>query len=98
MNELSKEEKEMVVKAMGFTKGHWYKCPNGHFYCIGECGGATETAKCPECKQVVGGTGHRLAPGNQHAGEFDHSNYASYSEEANNPLNWDQNQLAALRL
>ena len=26
---ISQEEKIMVVKAMGFTKGHWFKCPNG---------------------------------------------------------------------
>lgn len=36
-------ERVEVVKAIGHTKGHWFKCPNGHFYCIGECGGATET-------------------------------------------------------
>ena len=33
--ELSKEEKMMIVKAIGLEKGHWFKCPNGHIYCIG---------------------------------------------------------------
>jgi hypothetical protein len=26
---VSEEEKVMIVKAMGFTAGHWFKCPNG---------------------------------------------------------------------
>jgi hypothetical protein len=29
-----------IMKAIGLDKGHWNKCPNGHFYVIGECGGA----------------------------------------------------------
>jgi hypothetical protein len=31
---------EMILKATGENKGHWYKCPNGHYYVIGDCGGA----------------------------------------------------------
>lgn len=31
-------ERKMIVKAMGFKQGHWYKGRNGHFYIIGECG------------------------------------------------------------
>ena len=30
----------MIVKAMGMRGGHWYSCPNGHPYVIGDCGGA----------------------------------------------------------
>ena len=30
----------MIIKAMGETKGHWFECPNGHPYLIGDCGGA----------------------------------------------------------
>ena len=32
-----------------------------------------ETAKCPDCKAVIGGANHNLAQGNAHAGEFDGS-------------------------
>ncbi len=35
---LSQKERVEIVNAIGLSKGHWYKCPNGHFYCIGECG------------------------------------------------------------
>lgn len=40
----------MIIKAIGLSSGHWYECPNGHPYVIGECGGAMEKTKCPECK------------------------------------------------
>jgi hypothetical protein len=55
------------------TKGAWYKCPNGHLYTIGDCGGAMERANCPECGAVIGGEGHRAADGNRHSGEPDGS-------------------------
>lgn len=42
-------EAEMIRKALDLGKGHFYKCPNGHFYLIGDCGGAMEEAKCNEC-------------------------------------------------
>lgn len=48
-------------------KGHWYKCPNGHFYVVGECGGPMQTSTCPDCKAVVGGQSHTPAPGNTHS-------------------------------
>ena len=60
---LTQEEKTMIHKAMEFGKGHWFKCPNGHIYCIGECGGAMEKSVCPECKSEIGGKqkfGHLL--------------------------------------
>uniref|UniRef100_A0A1X7ULC4 RZ-type domain-containing protein n=1 Tax=Amphimedon queenslandica TaxID=400682 RepID=A0A1X7ULC4_AMPQE len=37
-----------------YEEGAWYKCPNGHFYAIGECGGATQVTKCPECGADIG--------------------------------------------
>ena len=46
-------------------------CPNGHTYCIGECGGAMQESKCPECKCTIGGTQHRLTAGNRVATEMD---------------------------
>ena len=98
VNGLSDEERIQVVAAVGLAKGHWYKCPNGHFYCIGECGGATMTSKCPDCKATIGGSSHKLAEGNKHAGEMDSSSYAVYSDTANNLRNIDPAELARLRL
>ena len=46
---ISEVEKRQVVAAMGEAKGHWYSCPNGHVYNIGDCGGATVVANCPDC-------------------------------------------------
>ncbi len=80
---LPKEERTMIIKALGTKRGSWYKCQNGHFYQIGQCGGAMETSKCPECSAVIGGQSHTLASGNQHAGEFDDSSHAAWSEGAN---------------
>ena len=97
VNGLSKEERLKIVDAVGLTKGHWFKCPKGHFYCIGECGGAMETSKCPECGSVIGGQNHSLADGNAHAGEIDDSRYAAWSDAANLG-NFDPADLARLRL
>lgn len=95
VNGLSKKEKDMIVTAIGLPKGHWYKCPNGHFYCIADCGGATVKSKCPECGAVIGGQQHRLADGNEHAPEMDGSHHAAWSEGAN-LANYDPNQLRLL--
>lgn len=48
------DEKEIVLKAMSFTRGDWYKCPNGHVYAIGECGATTQKSICPECQKDSG--------------------------------------------
>ena len=68
-------ERLQIVKAIGLPKGHWYKCRNGHIYCIGECGGAMETSKCPDCKATIGGTNYILSAGNVHAPEMDGSRH-----------------------
>jgi hypothetical protein len=52
-----------------FMRGHLHQCPNGHFFVIGECGGAMQESRCMECGAVVGGAHHQLASGNQQAGE-----------------------------
>lgn len=44
----------------GSASSHWYECPNGHPYFIGECGGAMQEATCIECGERVGGGGHAL--------------------------------------
>ena len=53
VNGLLDKEKIQIVAAVGLDKGHWYKCPNGHFYCIGECGGAMMTSKCPIVRPLL---------------------------------------------
>jgi hypothetical protein len=88
---LTDSEKTEIVKAIGLTKGHWFKCPNGHFYCIGECGGAMEEASCPECGARIGGQRHTLIADNQLAPEMDGARHAAWSEFTN-IANFDPNQ------
>ena len=83
VGKLTESERMEIVKAIGLSKGHWFKCPNGHIYCIGECGGATVEAKCPECKATIGGTHHRLRSDNTHAPEMDGSSHPAWSDAAN---------------
>ncbi|KAJ8042126.1 NFX1-type zinc finger-containing protein 1 [Holothuria leucospilota] len=87
---INEDERDMVVKAMGFTRGHWFKCPNGHVYAIGECGGAMQRSYCPECKASIGGESHRLDEGNVVASEMDGALHPAYSEEANNMMNFEE--------
>ncbi|KAF5297413.1 hypothetical protein FQR65_LT01344 [Abscondita terminalis] len=89
---VTKLEFQQVTSAMGMTKGHWFKCPNGHIYAIGECGGAMQVGKCADCGEAIGGTSHSLLRSNMHAGEVDGSNFAAYSEEANNLMNYEDFQ------
>ena len=77
--ELTEEEREMIIKAIHAKPGSWYKCPNGHYYQIGECGGAMQQATCPNCGAAIGGSRHRLRDDNVHAGEFDNSAHAAWS-------------------
>ncbi|GJJ72575.1 hypothetical protein EMPS_04933 [Entomortierella parvispora] len=64
---LTKAEKMEVFRAISATlggSGHWYRCPNGHTYVIGDCGMAMMESTCPECGAVVGGGRHRLRQDN----------------------------------
>ena len=29
--EVTRQEKDLIVKAMGLTQGHWFKCPKGKY-------------------------------------------------------------------
>lgn len=80
---ITDDERVMILKAIGLTKGHWYKCKNGHVYAIGECGGAMEKSTCPECKADIGGTNHALIQGNAVASEMDGAQHAAWSDVAN---------------
>ncbi|CAH0398415.1 unnamed protein product [Chilo suppressalis] len=88
---ISKAERDLVVQAIGLKQGHWFKCPNGHFYCIGECGGAMQESKCIECEAAIGGQNHRLLSSNTLAKEIDGARFAAWSEENNNMANYDLN-------
>ncbi|KAF2349930.1 hypothetical protein FHG87_019314 [Trinorchestia longiramus] len=69
---ISEEERHQIVKAMNdVRRGAWYKCPNGHIYCIADCGGAMITSTCPDCNATIGGTSHRLLANNSLASEMD---------------------------
>ncbi|XP_014216560.1 NFX1-type zinc finger-containing protein 1-like [Copidosoma floridanum] len=75
LNERNKSEslieRKNIIKAVGLTQGHWFKCPNGHYYAIGECGGAMQRSKCIECKASIGGENHHIDPNNTLAPELD---------------------------
>lgn len=64
-------------------KGAWFRCQNGHPYCIDRCGGAMQLAYCADCKAPIGGGDHQLLDSNRFAGDFDNAQYPAYSEIAN---------------
>ncbi|KAJ7163577.1 hypothetical protein C8R43DRAFT_1171786, partial [Mycena crocata] len=69
---VSLDEQMAVVRALNFSHvGHFYTCPNGHVYVIGECGGATVRSRCPECGSTIGGANHMLDSTNAHATGFE---------------------------
>ncbi|KAF8768116.1 NFX1-type zinc finger-containing protein 1-like [Argiope bruennichi] len=84
---ISEMEKQSILKAMGLTKGHWYQCPNGHVYCITECGGANQESFCNECGERIGGSNHRLIATNRVATDMDGATHSAWSD-AMNMLNY----------
>ncbi|KAI6040315.1 hypothetical protein EDC04DRAFT_3140449 [Pisolithus marmoratus] len=69
---MSLEERMEIVKALNFAvAGHFYICPNGHTFVIGECGGAVQTSRCPECGEAIGGSNHSLLQSNRRATEYE---------------------------
>lgn len=71
---VTNEEKRAVYAAMATSwsgTGHWYTCPNGHPFTIGECGGPMEESRCPQCDAVIGGRNHVAAAGVRRAEEFE---------------------------
>lgn len=89
--EISREERVMINNAMksSFNSvqrvGHWFKCRNGHVYCITECGGAMEKAVCPEagCGAQIGGSNHALLRDQELASEMDGARHAAWSDQNN---------------
>ncbi|KAL8718887.1 MAG: hypothetical protein Q9225_004033 [Loekoesia sp. 1 TL-2023] len=71
---VTNEEKAAVYAAMAQSfqgTGHWYYCVNGHPFTVGECGMPMETARCPQCGAVVGGTHHQPAAGVSQASDLE---------------------------
>ncbi|KAG2153743.1 uncharacterized protein EDB93DRAFT_1134566 [Suillus bovinus] len=70
--EVSLKEQMEIVRAFNFgTTGHFYNCANGHTFVIGECGGAMQRSRCPECGSPVGGESHHLDSTNTRAAQYD---------------------------
>lgn len=80
-----KERKEILAAMVGIQKGGWYKCPNGHLYCIGECGGAMQLSKCPECNATIGGEQHRLVADNSVATEMAGATHPAWPQREGDP-------------
>ena len=60
-----------ALMAAGADRGanRWFTCPNGHPFAIGQCGGAMEEARCPECGEKIGGRDHTLVSTNKVIGK-----------------------------
>ncbi|KAF3940983.1 hypothetical protein ABW19_dt0208668 [Dactylella cylindrospora] len=57
-----KEIYAVMAREFGGT-GHWYVCPNGHQFTIGECGRAMQLGTCNECGAQIGGQHHQAVAG-----------------------------------
>ena len=57
----------------------------GHIYAIGECGGANQVGRCPECKATIGGMSHQLTEGNRFAPEMDRAQAPAWPGMDRNP-------------
>lgn len=87
---LSEAERKMIHTAMsvdfygrGKAQGHWLKCTNGHTYCVTECGGPMQRAKCPECQIDIGGENHSYVQGTTVATEMDGATHVAWSASNN---------------
>ncbi|GFS28358.1 NFX1-type zinc finger-containing protein 1 [Trichonephila inaurata madagascariensis] len=80
---ISDLEKQCILKAMDLSIGHWYQCPNGHVYCITECGGAMVESHCNECGAKIGGSSHRLLSDNRVATDMDGATHSAWSDAMN---------------
>nr|GAT43007.1 predicted protein [Mycena chlorophos] len=84
---VSLDEKMKIVKALQLSHtGHFYTCPQGHVYVIGECGGAMQRSRCPECGASIGGSNHNLDSTNRRA--TDYSDLARQAGMQEDPWRW----------
>ncbi|KAH9011840.1 hypothetical protein EDB84DRAFT_994480 [Lactarius hengduanensis] len=68
--------------------GHFYNCENGHTFVIGDCGGAMQAARCPECRAPIWGSDHRLHQSNTRAMEFEDIGRQNGSQDPHWP--WEE--------
>ncbi|XP_018410444.1 PREDICTED: E3 ubiquitin-protein ligase RNF213-like [Nanorana parkeri] len=55
---------DLLSKAKNvMRKLHWYRCPNGHYCAVGECGRPMQTGRCPDCGAIIGGQNHAAHQG-----------------------------------
>jgi hypothetical protein len=62
---MREDVKDAVMGLLGPDAGHWYTCPNGHPYYVGNCGQANGRGVCNACGAVIGGENHRFVGGNR---------------------------------
>ena len=80
-----------TLRTLGTT---WYRCPEGHLYVVGECGGPMQESRCPECGKKIGGRDHVPANRNVVANlNFDMRNVINDNRIQNPLLNQDQEAL-----
>ncbi|MCO5584286.1 hypothetical protein L7F22_038210 [Adiantum nelumboides] len=53
----------ILQKVSGLGQYREYVCPCGFQYIVGNCTLPMQTTKCPDCSQLIGGTDHKLLPG-----------------------------------
>ncbi|KAK6514827.1 hypothetical protein TWF506_007189 [Arthrobotrys conoides] len=56
-NKEMKQIYDAMTREFGGT-GHWYVCPNGHQFTVGECGQPMRIGTCNECGAQIGGQSH----------------------------------------
>ncbi|KAF3130126.1 hypothetical protein TWF594_010522 [Orbilia oligospora] len=56
-NKEMKQIYDAMTREFGGT-GHWYVCPNGHQFTVGECGQPMLIGTCNECGAEIGGQHH----------------------------------------
>ncbi|KAI7869293.1 hypothetical protein BDF14DRAFT_1994603 [Spinellus fusiger] len=84
---ITPNEKRDIIEAMNseihsgihnIVGGRWFVCENEHPYFIGDCGGATQIANCPQCGAIIGGLQHKVVESNRFYGEFDGSHHPAW--------------------
>ncbi|UYV64754.1 ZNFX1 [Cordylochernes scorpioides] len=80
---ITQEERSQILKALNLAQGHWFRCPNGHYYVITECGGAMQEGRCNECQATIGGGSHNIRSDNSFGGEMDGARHPAFSNMAN---------------
>ncbi|XP_072169617.1 NFX1-type zinc finger-containing protein 1-like [Diadema setosum] len=73
-------DRKEIVSAVGLSEGNWFKCPQGHVYATGECGGATVQSTCPDCSSTTGGRFHAFRPDNCLARKMEGARHAAWPD------------------